>query len=494
MDPDDPRVKDLQQLAWSLQSLTNKPGARLPEDFKRECYKLSSKVNSLCTDAAYTEEEDFVERSKAFWKLLEDKKKECADVEEAEKKKITGKCYRQNASGGYEVADVTDRSCSSRATADIDAVHSLKSTVGGARSLTVKEVVARCRDDPEVLSLCDMGLGDSDAEILCQALKQGGADITSLDISHNFLADVGVQRLVSALASGTCPKLKELHIGFNSFGELGTQILTGGLAALRRNLVVCLDDNVKQGGSVESSGEASTDTLEHAEPRCQRAQDWQAKVLRAIPVQDDSGREVCSRPLHGAGKELADVLERRLDASESSPSKRTSSVAPLSHESASELASGDSLEPCTDNAAIAATASTASVAVPASIDADRCPTAADTGKVDGQPTVAAQLSETHTRRGALAVDLLKAGSSSGCEVRATLSLPEDVMAAGDLDVDVSSWRVVIRRVSGSLVADAALPCAVVADTAQAVFSRKRRTMTITLHPADPAAVVAAPGA
>jgi len=431
MDPDDPRVKDLQQLAWSLQSLTNKPGARLPEDFKRECYKLSSKVNSLCTDAAYTEEEDFVERSKDFWKLLEDKKKECADVEEAEKKKVTGKCYRQNASGGYEVADVTNRSCFSRATADIDAVHSLKSTAGGARSLTVKEVVARCRDDPEVLSLCDMGLGDSDVEILCQALKQGGADITSLDISHNFLADVGVQRLVSALASGTCPKLKELHIGFNSFGELGTQILTGGLAALRRNLVVCLDDNVKQGGSVESSGEASTDTLEHAEPRCQRAQ---------------------------------------------------------------ELASGDSLEPCTDNAATAATASTVSVAVPASIDADRCPTAADTGKLDGQPTVAAQLSETHTRRGALAVDLLKAGSSSGCEVRATLSLPDDVMAAGDLDVDVSSWRIVIRRVSGSLVADAALPCAVVADTAQAVFSRKRRTMTITLHPADPADVVAAPGA
>jgi hypothetical protein len=431
MDPDDPRVKDLQQLAWSLQSLTNKPGARLPEDFKRECYKLSSKVNSLCSDAAYTEEEDFVERSKDFWKLLEEKKKECADVEEAEKKKVTGKCYRQNASGGYEVADVTDRSCSSRATADIDAVHSLKSTAGGARSLTVKEVVARCRDDPEVLSLCDMGLGDSDAEILCQALKQGGADITSLDISHNFLADVGVQRLVSALASGTCPKLKELHIGFNSFGELGTQILTGGLAALRRNLVVCLDDNVKQGGSVESSGEASTDTLEHAEPRCQRAE---------------------------------------------------------------ELASGDNLEPCTDNAAIASTASTVSVAVPASIDADRCPTAADTGKLDGQPTVAAQLSETHTGRGALAVDLLKAGSSSGCEVRATLSLPEDVMAAGDLDVDVSSWRIVIRRVSGSLVADAALPCAVVADTAQAVFSRKRRTMTITLHPADPAAVVAAPGA
>merc|ERR1711990_795037 len=65
-------------------------------------------------------------------------------------------------------------------------------------------------------------------------------------------------------------------------------------------------------------------------------EDWQAKVLRAIPVQDDSGREVCPRSLHGAGKELADVLERRLDASESSPSKPVSSVAPLSHESASE--------------------------------------------------------------------------------------------------------------------------------------------------------------
>lgn len=412
MSPDDPRVKDLQQLAWGLQSLTNKPGGRLPEKFKSDCYKLASRAIAVCSDVEYTEEQDFVERSSKFFGLIEAKKKEVAEVEEAEKKKITGKCYRSATTGVYAVGDVTfdqrsEKSAASKAAAAIDSGRSLSSTAGGARSLTASEVVARLTEDPEALSLCDMSLGDSDVETLCQALKKAGAELTSLDVSHNLLADVGVQRLVSALATGACPKLKELHVGFNSFGELGAKMLTGGLCAMRKTLVVHLDGN----GAAPAA--------------------CAADIERAAP---------------------AEKAEELAPASESAVSTATSTSADVA---ASETTAVDT------QAAAAGYAAPAAPVVPAD---------------------------------SMRVEIVKANSGEGLELRAVLSLPDDVSSSSDLDVDMCSLRIVVRRVSGGLVADAALPCAVTPDSAQVVFSRKRRTMTFTLHPADAAAAAAAQGA
>eukprot|EP00439_Symbiodinium_sp_Y106_P035120 s2647_g4.t1 len=49
----DPRVKKLQEIAWGLQSVTNRPGNRLPEDAKRAAYRVTSRAIALCTNAEY---------------------------------------------------------------------------------------------------------------------------------------------------------------------------------------------------------------------------------------------------------------------------------------------------------------------------------------------------------------------------------------------------------------------------------------------------------
>jgi len=406
MDPEDKRVKDLQSLAWSLQSLTNKPGGRFPEQFKSECYKLASKAISLCSDVAYTEESDFVERSIKFVTLIEAKKIEVAEVEEAEKQKLVGKCYRASPGGNYTVGKITDRPNASLANTDsADSGRALSSTAGGARALTASEVAARLSDDPEALYLCDLGLGDGDVETLCQGLKQAGAGLTSLDVSHNHLADTGVQRLVSALAAGACPKLKELHIGFNTFGELGSQMLTGGLAALRRNLVVHLDG------------------------------DGAARAERAAPVVAESSASAdLERPAH--------------------PREVAQELSPLPAPTLEEGVPGPS---------------------PAA-EVNR----ADSGYVAPQPVAAPVVTGGDDQQ----VEVVQLGDGAGSEVRAVFSLPDGINSAADLDVDVSASRIVARSLAGALVADIALPCAVLADSAQAKFSRKRRTMTVTLQPKD----------
>merc|ERR1712061_713919 len=107
MEESDPRVRQLQDLAWSLQTMTNKPGCKLPEDYKRNVYRVTSRAIALCTNAPYTEEEDFLKRAAAFKKEIEEKKIEVQRVEEGEIKKLEGKCFRVAAGGGggYTVAN-----------------------------------------------------------------------------------------------------------------------------------------------------------------------------------------------------------------------------------------------------------------------------------------------------------------------------------------------------------------------------------------------------
>ncbi|CAE8608340.1 unnamed protein product, partial [Polarella glacialis] len=50
-------------------------------------------------------------------------------------------------------------------------------------------------------------------------------------------------------AKGICPKLEELFLGGNPFGELGAKILMGGLGALRKDLKVHIDSESDAGAS-----------------------------------------------------------------------------------------------------------------------------------------------------------------------------------------------------------------------------------------------------
>eukprot|EP00931_Biecheleriopsis_adriatica_P102484 TRINITY_DN77449_c0_g1_i1.p1 TRINITY_DN77449_c0_g1~~TRINITY_DN77449_c0_g1_i1.p1 ORF type:complete len:380 (+),score=90.01 TRINITY_DN77449_c0_g1_i1:73-1212(+) len=237
----DPRVKKLQEIAWGLQNVTNKPMSRLPEDAKRSAYRVTSRAIALCSNAEYVEEEDFVTRAAQLTKEVEAKRKELEELEEAVKADIGGKCFRRTADGGYAVgqksggaSQASDKEFASWSTTTLSKGSSTNP------ALTAKEIAARCADDPEALWLGSTGMHDSDVEALLEGLRRSGSQLTALDLSHNDLADAGIQKLVTGLASGLCPNLAELWLGGNAFGELGAQILSGGLAALRKDLSINL--------------------------------------------------------------------------------------------------------------------------------------------------------------------------------------------------------------------------------------------------------------
>mmetsp|Transcript_32008 Transcript_32008/g.75032 ORF Transcript_32008/g.75032 Transcript_32008/m.75032 type:complete len:393 (+) Transcript_32008:55-1233(+) len=378
---EDSRVKKLQELAWSLQSLTSKPGGKLPEAFKKECSRLSTDAVQLCTDASYMEEADFLDRAATFTRKIEAKKLEAADVEDREKDKLTGKCFRPAGDGGYQVG--------SRASENPKGVESqgpLATTAPASSNalptLTVASVVAECADDPEALWLSDRGLRDSDLAALCQGLRQAGSNLTCLDLSHNQIADAGVQKLVGALAAGTCPKLEELWIGANTFGDLGTEMLTNGLLKLRRDLKV------------------------HAE------------------VDTDRKPPVASIP--GEEKHQAEPA---------------ATVVPQGAELSGDSAAGP---PASEQTQVTASS-----------------------KSKGHTLISGQCD----------IEELADG------LRLTLRLPESIASAQDMELDVSATRLVARETaSGAVLAEVEFTD-MDPDSAQAKFSRRNRTMTISLSKA-----------
>lgn len=413
MSEGDDRVKKLQEVAWSLQSLSNKPGGRCPEKFKRECYKLSSRAISLCTDVAYTEESDFVERAAEFTRLILAKKEEVLAVEEEEKQKVTGKCFRAAGGNNYSVGDIADKAAAARAEAESDRGTSLSSSAGGERSLTKEEVVAKCQEDPEVLFLCGIGFGDGDVDALISGLRSSGKELTELDVSCNSIADIGVQKLVSALAGGLCPKLKDLGIGGNIFGDLGKQMLMGGLATLRRDLTVHLATVREEKSLEERGGNSQAD-----------------KAVSTAAASEESPAETSTVP--SCGEDLAEAAVPTAAASEEKSSVDKST----------------SLSP------------------PASASHEPSSTPAPTGTVAAANKADAQ------------VEVMTSGA-----VRAIVPLPAGLSAADvELDVSSSRLRVHTQKLDAFLV-DVPLPVATDADSAQAVFSSKRRTLTITLSPA-----------
>lgn len=224
--------------------MSNKPGGSMvPEAYQKEVYKLCNKALELCFNANYTELSDFVERAAVFTKKLEAKKAELPGIEEAEKQKRMGLCYRRaptdNSSGGYAIGSRAGKDALDPSEFRALPTTAADAAAGVARTpLAAAEVAARCADDPEALFLSGRGLLDGDVGVLCEGLHRAGAQLTTLDLSHNRIADAGVQRLATALASGVCPRLAELWLDGNPVGELGAQVLTGGLRTLRRGLVV----------------------------------------------------------------------------------------------------------------------------------------------------------------------------------------------------------------------------------------------------------------
>lgn len=255
MDEQDPRVKQLQDAAWRLNTLTSKPGAKdlIPEDFKRQLWKVSSRASALCANAAYTEADDFVERAAVLRKEIADKEQELKEVEALETQKRTGNCLKPTGLGTYEVTKKLDPSSRRAPSEAIRWTESAGTTDrgAGAGALTASEVAERCAEDPEALFLCGIGLRDGDMDALCSGLGRAGKDLTSLDLSHNSIADAGVQRLATGFARGLCPQLSELWMAGNPFGELGSQMLKGGLCAMRKGLVVHIDTQDSGGAVLE---------------------------------------------------------------------------------------------------------------------------------------------------------------------------------------------------------------------------------------------------
>lgn len=81
------------------------------------------------------------------------------------------------------------------------------------------------------------GMNDEDLREVAERLK-GNEDVEELDVSHNHIKDAGVQVLVAALAGGAAPKLRELRIYSNEFGDLGKTMLTQGLPVFRKRLEI----------------------------------------------------------------------------------------------------------------------------------------------------------------------------------------------------------------------------------------------------------------
>lgn len=229
--------------------MSNKPGSKLPEAAKRSAYNVTSRAIALCQNAQYVEVEDFEERSTKFWKEIEAKRKEIEDLEEAMKQTMASKCFIPTADGGYRVG----LKGSNEAKFQDQAGFEMTTSSAGSHepfsqmSLSAKEISAQCSEDPEALWLGGVGMRDSDIPALLEALKKSGLKLTSIDLSRNLIADTGVQKLVTALAGGACPNLKELWLDGNLFGELGARILTDGLRALRKGLTVHFDQGASSG-------------------------------------------------------------------------------------------------------------------------------------------------------------------------------------------------------------------------------------------------------
>merc|ERR1712196_642227 len=97
---------------------------------------------------------------------------------------------------------------------------------------------------------------DEDLEVLLDHVRESDV-VRELDLSHNNIQDIGVQKLVTVLADAKAlPNLETLRIYKNCFTSLGETMVTQGLAVFRPKLKVVLEPPLytfqQNGGSGDS--------------------------------------------------------------------------------------------------------------------------------------------------------------------------------------------------------------------------------------------------
>lgn len=320
-----------------------------------------------------------MERAERTKREIEAKIAELGQVEASQEAQKGTKCFRPstNGSGSYDVVARRKADEASGACCSLEPLRT--SSASERRRLTAEDVSTKCAEDPECLWLSGEEVGDADVTVLCDALRRTGSQLTAIDLSRNVIADVGVQRLVSALAGGVCPNLRELWLDGNDFGELGAGMLTDGLAALRKNLKVHL--GAAENGSREAASAPDSIEAAHSEDACRLG------------------------PASGLASESAIKL-----AEEHGPSAREggSSAAPKAPD----------------------------------------------------------------------VEMLEPTDGHAGGVRVTVPLPENVSSVAELDLDVAPRRLRLCATATDFAVDVDLPLEVDTEAVKAVFSRKRRTMTV----------------
>jgi hypothetical protein len=84
-------------------------------------------------------------------------------------------------------------------------------------------------------------LTDEDVQILLEAIRHSET-VTEIDLSHNDVADIGVQHLVAALCDpAVLPSLQTVRLYKNKLTALGESMVKEGLSAFRPKLKVLLE-------------------------------------------------------------------------------------------------------------------------------------------------------------------------------------------------------------------------------------------------------------
>jgi len=95
-------------------------------------------------------------------------------------------------------------------------------------------------EDKEI-RLAFSSLADEDVKNLLEALGKNER-VEAMDLSHNNIQDVGIQTIVTFLATKDhLPRLRELRLYENQFGALGTTMVMQGLKVFRPQLRVLVE-------------------------------------------------------------------------------------------------------------------------------------------------------------------------------------------------------------------------------------------------------------
>jgi len=84
---DETPCEKLRRGGWALNSKCAKPMQTLPESLKKECHRISSKVNEFCENGAYMPDGEWMERLPIYQKML-DKQGKKIDDELAEQERM----------------------------------------------------------------------------------------------------------------------------------------------------------------------------------------------------------------------------------------------------------------------------------------------------------------------------------------------------------------------------------------------------------------------